>query len=150
MPYRLVPTTKEDRQWLEELRRAVYHDLFVATWGGWDEARHLRHFAECWEQGDICAVEIDGVRVGMIQLFERPDALEVGEIQIQPLHQGRGIGTRLLRDTIAQAHAQGRKVSLSTGLQNRRAISLYRRLGFQSTDQSETHHYMECEPEAKR
>jgi ribosomal protein S18 acetylase RimI-like enzyme len=145
MHYQLVPTTPKDQPWLEELRRAVYQDLFVATWGSWDEARHLRHCTECWNRGEIYAIELEVFRVGMIQLFEHADSLEVGEIQIQPSYQGRGIGTRLLRDTIARAHAQGKTVSLSTGLQNHRAIELYRRLGFRCVEPTETHYRMEYE-----
>jgi ribosomal protein S18 acetylase RimI-like enzyme len=93
-------------------------------------------------------VEVDGERVGMIQLFEHPDSIEVGEIQIQPAHQGHGIGSSLLRDTIARAHSQGKKVSLTTGLENRRAFSLYQRLGFRQVAQTDTHHHMECKPES--
>jgi ribosomal protein S18 acetylase RimI-like enzyme len=145
MHYQLVPTTPEDQPWLEELRRAVYQDLFVATWGSWDEARHLRHCSECWNRGEIFAIELEVIRVGMIQLFEHADSLEVSEIQIQPFYQGRGIGTRLLRDTIARAYAQGKTVSLSTGLKNHRAIELYRRLGFRCVEQTETHYHMEYE-----
>lgn len=146
MAYQLVPATYEDQPWLEQLRRAVYRDLFFATWGGWDEARHLRHCAECWTRGGIYCIEVDGERVGMIQLLERPDVVEIGEIQIQPTHQGRGIGTRLLLDMIARAHAQHKKVSLSTGLKNHRAFALYQRLGFRHVAQTETHNHMECEP----
>src|SRR5262245_58844437 len=116
--YRLVPANPEDRAWLEQLRRAVYRDLFFATWGNWDEARHLRHCAECWQQGEIQIIEAYGARVGMVQLFDGSDAIEVGEIQIEPGYQGRGLGTRLLRDTLGRAHAQSKTVRLSTGLQN--------------------------------
>ena len=148
MQYCLTPTNAEDRSWLDELRRAVYHDLFVATWGGWDEARHLRHFAESWKRGGISIIDLDGVRVGMIQLLEGDDALEVAEIQIHPLYQGRGIGTRLLHDTIAQAHSRAKMVTLSTGLQNHRAVELYRRLGFEHASQTEAKYYMVSHPEA--
>ena len=146
MRYELVPVGVEDRQWLEQLRRSVYRDLFFATWGNWDEARHLRHCDECWVRGSICAVEIEGTRVGMMQLFELPGAVEVGEIQIAPEHQNNGIGTRLLRDTIARAHAEGKKVVLSTGLRNRRAFQLYLRLGFCHVGQSDTHNLLEYAP----
>ena len=148
MLYQLVPIASEDRSWLEGLRRAVYHDLFIATWGSWDEARHLRHCNDCWERGEIFAIEIDGFRVGMIQLFEYADTVEIGEIQIQPSCQGRGIGTQLLQDTIARAHEQRKKVSLSTGLKNFRAIQLYERLGFTHVAQTKTHYHMEFVPEA--
>ncbi len=143
MNYQLVGATEDDRQWIEQLRRSVYLDLFFATWGNWDEARHLRHCSECWDQGNIFCVEVGGVRVGMIQLFDRSDAIEVGEIQITPSYQGRGIGSTLLRDTVSKAQACGKKVSLATGLKNHRAFSLYRRLGFDHTGQTDTHNLFE-------
>jgi ribosomal protein S18 acetylase RimI-like enzyme len=146
MRYELIPAVDQDRPWLEQLRRSVYRDLFFATWGGWDEARHLRHCDECWVRGSIYAVEIDGTRVGMMQLFEVANAVEVGEIQIAPEHQNNGIGTRLLRDTIVRAHTAGKKVALSTGLQNHRAFQLYLRLGFRHTGQTDTHNLLECAP----
>ena len=142
MAYQLIPAVPEDEAWLEQLRRAVYRELFFATWGGWDEARHLRHCAECWERGGISRIEIDGACVGMIQLFDHPDSLEIGEIQIQPGYQNRGIGTGLLRDTIDRAREQHKKVSLSVALKNERAYRLYERLGFQKVAQNETHNLM--------
>jgi ribosomal protein S18 acetylase RimI-like enzyme len=135
----LTPATDADLPWLEALRRAVYADLFTATWGGWDEARHQRHFADCWSRGHVQVVLSDGERVGMLQVFERPDALEVGEIQVLPACQGRGIGTHLLRDVLARARATGRRVVLSTGLKNASAIRLYDRLGFRRLPPTGTH-----------
>jgi ribosomal protein S18 acetylase RimI-like enzyme len=146
MRYELIPVMEEDRAWLERLRRSVYRDLFFATWGDWDETRHLRHCDECWASGSIQAVEVEGTRVGMLQLFESSDALEVGEIQIAPEYQNKGIGTLIMRDTVARAHADGKRVVLSTGVQNRRALQLYRRLGFRQTGQTETHNLLECAP----
>jgi ribosomal protein S18 acetylase RimI-like enzyme len=145
--YRLIPASIEDEVWLERLRRDAYQDLFVATFGSWDEARHARQFTECLNRGGISIIEVDGARMGMIQLFDHTDAIEVGEIQIQPTYQGRGIGTRLLCDTIARAHAQRKKVSLSTGLKNHRAFAFYQRLGFRHIAQTDTHNHMECKPD---
>ena len=138
----LVPASVNDKDWLERLRRAVYQELFKATFGGWDEVRHARQFAECWERGHISIIKVDGERVGMIQLFEQPDAVEVGEIQIEPSHQSQGIGSRILKGIIDQAHKQRKKVILSAGLKNDRALQLYQRLGFQNVAQSETHNHM--------
>ena len=146
MSYRLVPALDRDEAWLERLRREVYRELFDATFGGWDEVRHLRQFSECWKQGGISVVEVDGVPVGMIQLFGRPDGLEVGEIQILPGHQNLGIGSRVLRDVIAQCHEQRRKVLLSVALKNDRAYRLYERLGFKLVGSSDTHNHMCFDP----
>jgi ribosomal protein S18 acetylase RimI-like enzyme len=146
MNYHLQAATQDDEEWLAALRHSVYRDLFFATWGHWDEARHLRHCAECWQRGGIYCVHIDGVRVGMIQLIEKPEAIEIGEIQIAPPYQSRGLGSALLGDTVKTAHARGKKVSLATALKNDRALALYRRLGFIHVGQTDTHHLLEFPP----
>jgi len=139
MQYSLRFARESDKAWLERLRRAAYEDLSYATWGRWDESRHQRQFADCWNRGRIQLVEIDGHPVGMIQLLESEDHVEVGEIQIWPQHQGTGIGTQLLCDVIDHARQQGRDVVLSTGLMNFGAATLFRRLGFDETERSDTH-----------
>ena len=48
---------------------------------------------------------------------------------------------------MAQAHRQRKKVSLSTGLKNERAVRLYERLGFKHVSRSDTHIHMASEPE---
>lgn len=139
MHYSLRSAKDSDKAWLEELRRSAYESLFHATWGSWDEGRHQRHFAESWHQGGIELVEIDGHPIGMIQLMESENHIEVGEIQIRPEHQGTGVGTRLLVDVIDRARHQGMNVVLSTGLMNLGAARLFRRLGFEETGRSDTH-----------
>lgn len=139
MHYSLRYAKDSDKAWLEELRRAAYEGLFYATWGRWDETRHQRQFAESWHRGRIQIAEIDGQPIGMIQLYEPGDHVEVGEIQICPKHQGTGIGTQLLVGIIDRARQQGRDVVLSTGLMNLGAARLFRRLGFEETERSDTH-----------
>lgn len=138
----LIPALPNHRAWLERLRRDVYHELFNATFGGWDEVRHVRQFTECWERGCISIITVDGMPVGMIQLFEKIDVVEIGEIQIEPSRQSQGIGTRILKDAIAQARKQRKQVTLSVGLKNERALQLYQQLGFRKVAQSKTHHYL--------
>jgi len=146
MTYQLVPALMEDQAWLERLRRDVYLELFVATFGSWDEVRHARQFGECLTRGGISIIKIDDMRVGMIQVFDQPDGVEVGEIQIQPSHQNRGIGTLVLTDAIIRGHEQGKKILLSVALKNERAYRLYQRLGFQRVAHNDTHNLMSCDP----
>lgn len=142
----VTPATAEDLPWLETLRRAVYADLFVATWGASDETRHQSHWTACLDRGQLRVVSLRGERVGMLQVFDHPDAVEVAEIQIALAQQGRGLGTLLLRDLLAGAHAQGKRVFLSTGLKNKGAIRLYERLGFRHLAPTATHARLEARP----
>ena len=141
--YSLIAATADDRDWLDQLRRDAYRDLFDATWGGWDEQRHQAHFAASIAQGNITIIEHHGRRVGMLQLLDHGEVLEVGEIQIQPVTQRAGLGTVVLNDVIQRAKALGQTVRLSTGLKNDRALRWYLRLGFSITATSATHCYLE-------
>jgi ribosomal protein S18 acetylase RimI-like enzyme len=142
MQCRLLPASPAHRPWLEQLRRSVYHDLFVATFGGWDEARHRRHAEGCWDHGHIFLVEVDGVRVGMIQVLEPTGGIHIGELQIHPSHQNEGIGSFLLHAITSRAHAEDKPVVLSVGLKNDRAYRFYLRHGFRQVSQTATHRTM--------
>src|SRR5512147_200676 len=91
MRYRLIRAVVRDQRWLDQLRRSVYRELFVAAFGSWDEARHVRDTRECWDRGHISIIDVDGERVGMIQILDQTGVVEIGEFQIQPSHQNRGI-----------------------------------------------------------
>lgn len=142
MHYTLKEARSTDREWLETLRRAAYEELFFLTWGGWDEERHQRHFADSWRRGGIQLVEVGDQPVGMIQLDERDDCVELVEVQLLPEKQSLGLGTRLVVDIVDRARAQGRPTVLSTGLMNTRAQSLYRRLGFEEIARDDSHVHM--------
>jgi ribosomal protein S18 acetylase RimI-like enzyme len=141
--YSLIAATPAHHEWLESLRREAYADLFQATWGAWNEARHVRHFAECLERGHIDIIVVDDNQVGMIQMFDHPQTLEIGEIQIRPEDRNRGIGSRVLRDAIANARSHGKTVRLNVALKNFAALRLYERLGFRSIGRSDTHNHLE-------
>lgn len=142
MHYILRNSKDSDREWLDSLRRLVYRELFNTTWGGWDEAKHAEHFEDCWQRGCIQLIEMDGSPIGMIQLHDLDDRIEVGEIQISPAHQNKGVGTQVLVDLIERVREGQKDVVLSAGLKNTRAIRLYARLGFKVVKRSETHVYM--------
>jgi ribosomal protein S18 acetylase RimI-like enzyme len=142
----LHPSAPEDRPWLEELRRVVYLDLFIATWGGWDEDRHQRHWAAFLENGNIFMIKVDGVDAGMVQILEQQEAIEIAEIQILPAYQRRGIGRQVIRDVVSKAHSNRKAATLSVGLKNSRAIKLYRSLGFTEVGKTEAKLYFELPP----
>ena len=146
MAIQLQPSTPEDRPWLEELRRTAYLDLFIATWGGWDEGRHQRHWTSCVQEGRISIIKLDGTNAGMVQIFDEDSSVEVAEIQVLPEFQNRGIGSTVIADIVKRAHANQKPVTLSTGLKNTRAKKLYQRLGFELVKETDAKIYFELRP----
>jgi RimJ/RimL family protein N-acetyltransferase len=70
-----------------------------------------------------------GADVGRLRVVRTPDLVELAGLQLLPDHQGKGIGTRVIRDLMDEAAASGRGFGLSVEKDNPRARALYERLG---------------------
>lgn len=124
------------------MRRVTYRDLVLASYGRWDEERHNRHAEKCWLDAEIDLVVVETVAVGMIQIFDRVDEIEISEIQIHPTHQNCGIGIQVVRDVVVSAQRKRKAVVLSVPLQNADAKRLYVRLGFRSVGHNHSHEHL--------
>ena len=70
-----------------------------------------------------------GVDVGRLRVVRTETLVELAGLQLLPAHQGKGIGTRIVRDLMAEAASTGRAFGLSVEKDNPRAQALYERLG---------------------
>jgi ribosomal protein S18 acetylase RimI-like enzyme len=123
---RLRPALSEDRDFLFAVRRATLR-TYVEETTGWDDTEQRaiaeREFADL----PYVVVEESGRPVGYMCVLHESEYDFIEEIALLPEAQGRGIGTRLLRDILAAA---GRPVRLSVFVSNP-AQALYTRLGFE-------------------
>jgi len=90
-------------------------------------------------------VEEDGSPIGYTCVRREDDHDFIEEIALLPDAQGRGIGSKLIRDVIASAGARGVCVRLSVRTNNR-ARRLYERLGFPVSRIEEPRVKMEWRP----
>ena len=124
----LRPATAADSEYCFQLHKATLGPHVTAVWG-WDDqvqrAFHARVFAP--DQWQI--VTVDGAPVGMLHVEHRPTETYLARIEIHPDHQGRGIGSQLIRALLHQARQQGRDLVLDVLAVNQRALALYQRLG---------------------
>ena len=60
----------------------------------------------------------------------RGDRLEIDDLYLAPAFQGKGIGTAVLRQMVAQAMQENKTPYLYVFIRNEGAVRLYRRLGF--------------------
>jgi ribosomal protein S18 acetylase RimI-like enzyme len=80
-------------------------------------------------------VECDGQSVGVIKVLHDGTTWTIEQFQIAPQHQGRRLGTTVLRAVIADARASGALLRLSVLKQNP-AARLYARLGFRTLSET--------------
>ncbi len=136
--FELRPARASDRDFLYALHRATMREVIERTWG-WDEAWQRAHFEARFEPSGVRVITAGGRDVGALWLEARPAEVYVAEIQVAPEVQGRGIGTGVLRQVLAEAAAGARAVTLQVLKTNERARRLYERLGFYATGEVDVH-----------
>jgi RimJ/RimL family protein N-acetyltransferase len=102
-----------------------------------DVAAYRAGFVEWTEQqvrGEVpdsttSVVTAYGTDIGRLRVVRTADLVELAGLQLLPAHQGKGIGTQLVRDLMAEAAVSGRGFGLSVEKDNPRALALYERLG---------------------
>lgn len=124
-----------------QLYKRCYEPTILKQFGDWDEAGHYYRFEEIWQQGNLHAIEFDGLLIGCLGFSEHADLHELIEIQIDPTYQNRGIATRLIQWLIARAEKEQKPLYLNVFLASD-AIRLYERLGFRIVESTEFQHRM--------
>ncbi|MDT5287172.1 MAG: hypothetical protein QOF88_2061 [Mycobacterium sp.] len=125
----LRPATADDTQFFFDLHEASLGPYVNQIWG-WDDDEQRAYLARHLVLEHVRVIVVDGVDVGRLDVEERDDEVFLALIELAPVHQGRGIGSRLIRELLDRASADGKRVTLSVLEVNHRAYQLYRRLGF--------------------
>ncbi len=147
------PATEDDVNFLTDVAIEVTRDQ-----GRWpqdeDEAEYRVGYAEWTREqlrgevpdSTLSVLEVEGTRIGRLRVLRPRDLVELAGLQIAPSYQGRGLGSEVVRDLAAEAHAA--KVPLELGVEhdNPRARSLYERLGFRAVGETQDEVRMRLDP----
>jgi len=90
-------------------------------------------------------IQLDGQDIGRLIVNRRDDAMHIIDLTILESHQGKGIGTDILKSLMNEAH-NGRVPVLLSVEQGNPAIALYQRLGFQRVKEEGRHISMRWTP----
>jgi ribosomal protein S18 acetylase RimI-like enzyme len=92
-------------------------------------AAREHHYREHYGGSAFDIVMEGGTPVGLLYVARWKDEIRIVDLAVMPEHRGRGIGTALLGNVLAEAEARGQPVTIHVERFNR-AMSLYDRLGF--------------------
>lgn len=124
----LRPSAPTDAMWISDLRALVLRDDLERL-GRFDAVRVRRRFIDAFDPALTRVIVADGVDVGSIAM--RPEADEsavwVEHFYLHPEQQGRGIGSGVLAEVLAEN--AGRRIRLNV-LKGSPARRLYERHGF--------------------
>ena len=139
MEYTLRPAQDGDFEFLFRLRAAALGPYVAQIWG-WDEGEQRQRFARGFVASRYHVVHQND-DIGAIEVERREHELCLSNIALLPEHQGKGIGTALIRSVIAEADQEQLPVVLQVFKVNP-ARRLYQRLGFVTMGETATHYRM--------
>lgn len=134
--FELRPGRAEDFSFARELYFNSMKPLLEAL-GAWNAEEKEAAFASYYDVDEVRVIMMGGRDVGWIQISYTDSEYCLDQVHLIEEARDKGIGTALIEETIAEAEAEGKNVSLSL-VKGNRAIRLYRRLGFHQVAEDET------------
>jgi GNAT superfamily N-acetyltransferase len=128
MTWSFRPATADDLEPLADLRAAVMRPDLERL-GRYDEHRVRQRLRDGFSAAHTRIIEVDGEFAGSIALRPAADRSWLEHFYLAARHQGRGVGSAVLRSVLEQADADGTTLSLNV-LQGSPAEKLYARHGF--------------------
>ena len=104
-----------------------------------------RWYRENYTRATYEVIVAGGEPVGRLYLHRGEAETRIVDIALLPEHRGRGIGTELLRELLAEADAAGRRVTIHVERLNP-ALRLYERLGFSVAEDKGVYLFLERPP----
>jgi ribosomal protein S18 acetylase RimI-like enzyme len=87
---------------------------------------------------DYCNIIVDNKIVGCILLTNNDNGKLLDEIYLEEEYRNKGIGTKIIMDILNNNDV----VYLWVYKENKKAISLYKKLGFNVIEETESRYYM--------
>jgi len=108
----------------------------------WDQAEQERRFRESFDLDTIKIVCVDGRDVGYLDVKNHDDHLLLAGIYLDSQYRRLGLGSKIIGDLLMECARLHKPLRLRV-LRSNPAQRLYRRLGFRSFKETESHIYME-------
>ena len=87
---------------------------------------------------DYCNIVVDNKVVGCLLLTDKDDGTLLDEIYLEEKYRNKGIGTNIIKEVINNNDI----IYLWVYKENVQAISLYKKLGFNVIEETESRYYM--------
>lgn len=139
MEYKLLKSTSNDiNRLIEYKKRTIYE--YAKDLSDEEINKINRYIAsEVPKLIDVyCNIMVDNKIIGCLLPTNKDDGKLLDEIYLEKVYRNKGIGTEIIRDILSNNDI----VYLWVYKKNDKAISLYRKLGFNVIEETESRYYM--------
>lgn len=134
---------QEEIKFIYDLKKEVYMKYVDRLYGEWNEENQKKLFERFMKENskNIELIYIKDELVGFYNGKDKDNNIfEIGNICVKPEYQNKGIGTAVLKEILFEH--KGQNIRLQVFKINEKAIKLYEKMGFEKTDETETHYIM--------
>ena len=146
MAYSLRAARPEDAYGMMAIAHEGLRPSIEALWG-WDAEDQRERFLAQFEPIHIAIIQLGGRDVGYMKVEDCEDCIYLAGIYLAKDDRSKGIGSQVLIDLMRKATEAAKPLRLRVLVPNP-AKTLYARLGFRVTKTTDSHVYMEFEPNA--
>lgn len=150
----LRPISEADHAFLYEVYASTRVEELAIT--GWTDAQKSaflqmqftaqhRFYQDNYTATTYSVIEHAGVAIGRLYVRRLPDELRIVDIAILPTHRGRGIGSALIHELIAESTQANAPLRIHVE-KNNPALQLYQRLGFRAIADKGVYWFLERAP----
>ena len=147
----LRPATAEDETFLLEVYASTRSDEMTQT--GWDDAQQQaflklqfvaqqQHYRTYYPQGEHSLILLNEKPVGRLYVARSPEEIRILDIALLSRHRSKGVGTRVIKDLMAESRKTGKPVRIYVENFNR-ALRLFERMGFLQVEEKGFHCLMQ-------
>ncbi|MGL1931321.1 MAG: GNAT family N-acetyltransferase [Desulfotalea sp.] len=126
--FEIRPAENNDYDFLFQLRKSALYELVKVVFGWDEEIQKMIHRQE-WEDVKPAIIEINGTKIGSYLVVVNSEYLYFGRFYLLPEFQGKGIGSRVLKNVFTRAEQEKLPIKLCY-LQGNKVGSWYARHGF--------------------
>lgn len=132
-----------DYEFVYDAKKFGYKEYVELYYGKWDDdVQHdmFKNYLSSRKEF-IKIIEVHGEKAGFIDVSDTDDCvLEIGNICLMPNFRGKGIGSNYFEKLLTERENQTMRLRV---FKNNPAQNLYKRFGFEITQETDTHFYME-------
>jgi ribosomal protein S18 acetylase RimI-like enzyme len=150
----LCPTTLKDNEFLYRVYASTRQEELAQV--DWDTAQkeaflrmqfeaQAKYYAENYVGAQFQIVLLNDTPVGRLYVVRWAKEIRIMDIALLPEYRGRGIGSALLKEILAEGQARGVPVTIHVERLNP-ALRLYDRLGFRLAEDKGVHYLLEWTP----
>jgi ribosomal protein S18 acetylase RimI-like enzyme len=134
----LRPAGPEDEAFLFEVYAGGRtQEMLLVPWTDEEKQNFLRfqfqaqqkHYQNEFPNAQHHIILSNGKRVGRLYVDRRKSEIRILDVTMLPAERGKGVGTKLMRDLLAEALAASKLVTIYVD-SDQRAVGLFQRLGF--------------------